>query len=87
VQINEKMGRVNRKTKLLIGAGIILFALFQYYSNSEVNEFTGKKQHISISTEEEVAIGLQAAPSMAQQHGGLYPNQEYQDFVDLLGKN
>lgn len=74
------------KVKLLIGAGIILFALFQYYSKSEVNEFTGKKQHISISTEEEIAIGLQAAPSMAQQHGGLYPDQKFQDFVDMVGQ-
>ena len=80
------MKRGNSKVKLLIGAAIIIFGLFKYYSNSDVNEYTGKKQHISISTEQEVAIGLQSAPQMAQQHGGLYPDQKYQEFVDLVGQ-
>ncbi len=80
------MRRGNSKIKLLIGAGIILFTLFQYYSKSEVNEFTGKKQHISLTIQEEVAIGLQSAPQMAQQHGGLYPDQNYQKFVDKVGR-
>jgi predicted Zn-dependent protease len=80
------MRRGNSKIKLLIGAGIILFTLFQYYSKSEVNEFTGKKQHISLTSEQEIAIGLQSAPQMAQQHGGLYPDQNYQKFVDQVGR-
>jgi len=80
------MRRGNSKIKLLIGAGIVLFTLFQYYSKSEVNEFTGKKQHISLIVQEEVAIGLQSAPQMAQQHSGLYPDQNYQKFVDQVGR-
>ena len=76
----------NSKVKLLIGAGIVIFSLFQYFSNSDVNEFTGKKQHISISVDDEIAIGLQSAPTMAQQHGGLYPDQKYQQFVDQVGR-
>ncbi|SDW37990.1 Peptidase family M48 [Lutibacter oricola] len=80
------MRRGNSKVKLLIGVGIVLFTLFKYYSNSEVNEFTGKKQHISMTTDEEVAIGLQSAPQMAQQHGGLYPDQNYQKMVDRVGQ-
>ncbi|WP_299526903.1 M48 family metalloprotease [uncultured Lutibacter sp.] len=80
------MRRGNIKVKLLVGAAIILFTLFQYYSKSEINEFTGKKQHITLSTEDEIAIGLQSAPKMAQQHGGLYPDQKYQQFVDEVGR-
>jgi len=80
------MRRGNSKVKLLVGAAIILFTLFQYYSKSEVNEFTGKTQHISLTPQEEVAIGLQSAPQMAQQHGGLYPDQNYQKFVDQVGR-
>ena len=79
------MRRGNFKIKLLIGAGIILFSLFKYYSSSEENEITGKTQHISMSTDEEIAIGLQSAPQMAQQHGGLYPSREYQNLVDQVG--
>ena len=79
------MKRGTSKVKLLIGVVIILFTLFQYYSKNEVNEFTGKIQHISLSTEDEIAIDLQSAPQMAQQHGGLYPDQNYQKFVDQVG--
>lgn len=79
------MRRGNSKIKILIGAAIVLFSVFQYYSKSEVNEFTGKKQHISLTVDDEVAIGLQTAPQMAQQHGGLYPDKNYQQFVDMVG--
>ena len=82
----KKMRRGNSKVKLLLGVGIILFGLFKYYSNSEVNEFTGKKQHISMSADQEIALGLQSAPHMAQQHGGLYPDQKFQNFVDEVGR-
>ena len=74
------------KIRLLIGAAIILFSYIQYCSRTETNEFTGKKQHISLTTEEEIAIGLHSAPEMAKQYGGLHPNQEAQDLVDKIGK-
>ena len=73
------------KIRLLIGAGIILFSLFKYYSNRGTNPYTGKKQSIGLTTEEEIAIGLESAPQMAQQHGGLYPDQSAQDLVDRVG--
>ena len=73
------------KIRLLIGVGIILFSLFKYYSNRGTNEYTGKKQSITLTTDEEIAIGLQSAPTMAQQHGGLYPDQKAQDLVDEIG--
>ena len=31
-------------------------------------------------------MGIQAAPQMAQQHGGLYPDERYQAFVDQVGQ-
>ena len=77
--------RGNFKIRLLIFAGIALFSLFKYWSNSEVNEYTGKKQHITLTPNQEVRMGLQSAPRMAQQHGGLYPNEEYQALVDKIG--
>jgi len=78
-------GRGGLKIRLIIGAGIILFTLFKYYANRGTNPYTGKKQSIALTTEEEIAIGLQSAPKMAQQHGGLYPDQEAQDLVDRVG--
>jgi len=75
------------KIRLLIGVGIILFSLFKYYSNRGTNPYTGKKQSITLSTEDEIAIGLQSAPQMAQQHGGLYPDQKSQDLIDKIGND
>jgi predicted Zn-dependent protease len=79
------MRRGNNKVKLLIGAGIIVFAVIKFCSSAEVNPYTGEKQHIALNEEQEIALGLQAAPQMAQQHGGLYPNENYQAFVDQVG--
>ncbi|PTM10984.1 MAG: peptidase M48 Ste24p [Bacteroidetes bacterium] len=79
------MRRGNSKVKLLIGACIVLFAVIKYCSSAEVNPYTGEKQHIALNEEQEIALGLQAAPSMAQQHGGLYQNENYQAFVDEVG--
>jgi predicted Zn-dependent protease len=79
------MRRGNSKVKLLIGAAIILFAVIKYCSSAEVNPYTGEKQYIALNEEQEIALGLQAAPQMAQQHGGLYPNENYQAFVDQVG--
>lgn len=81
------MRRGNLKIRLLIGAGIILFSLFKYYSNRETNPYTGKKQSITLTPKDEIAIGLRSAPQMAQQHGGLYPSQEAQELVDRVGNS
>lgn len=80
------MRRGNNKIRLLIGAGIVLFAVIKYCSSAEVNPYTNEKQYIALTEEQEIAMGLQAAPQMAQQHGGLYPSNEYQAFVDQVGQ-
>jgi predicted Zn-dependent protease len=38
-----------------------------------------------MTAEQEIAIGLQSAPQMAQQHGGLYPDEQLQALVDAVG--
>lgn len=76
----------NLKIRLIIGAAIILFSYVKYCSRSETNEYTGKQQHISLSTDEEIAIGLQSAPEMASQYGGLYPGQDDQNKVKAIGQ-
>ena len=79
------MRRGSLKTRLLIGLAIAAFFGVKYCNQRQVNEYTGRTQAISITTEQEIAIGIQSAPQMAQQHGGLYPNNQYQAFVDEVG--
>lgn len=79
------MRRGNFKVRILIFAAIAGFALIRKCSQEEVNPYTGKKQAISLTPDQEIAIGLQSAPSMAQQHGGLHPDTGYQALVDNVG--
>ena len=78
--------RGKSRIKLFIGLAIALFAIIKYCASSDKNPYTGKDQHISLTPEEEIAIGLQSAPQMAQQHGGLYPDNKYQAMVDAVGE-
>ncbi|MGG6230133.1 M48 family metalloprotease [Tenacibaculum sp. SDUM215027] len=73
------------KTRLLIGIAIVAFAYLRKCSQQETNPYTGKTQAVSLSPEQEIAIGLQQAPIMTQQHGGLYPNENAQVLVDKIG--
>ena len=79
------MRRGNLKIRLLIGVAIVAFAFVKKCNQQEINEFTGRKQTITMTPEQEIAIGLQSAPQMAQQHGGLHPNNQYQAIVDNVG--
>lgn len=75
-----------------IGGGLILavilagFALCKYYSSSQFNEVTGKTQHISITAEQEIALGLESTPAMIEQFGGLHPSEEGQELVKSVGQ-
>lgn len=79
------MRRGNFKVRLLIGVAIVAFAFIRRCSQQETNPYTGRTQAISLSPEQEIAIGLQSAPGMAQQHGGLHPDNRYQTLVDNVG--
>jgi predicted Zn-dependent protease len=57
-------------TRVLLALAIVGFALFKYFSQTEVNPVTGEKQHIAMTADQEVALGLEAAPEMAAQMGG-----------------
>ena len=74
------------KIRIFIGLAIVVFAFIQRWSNRETNPYTGREQTINMSTDQEIAIGLQSAPQMIQEFGGLYPDQRLQTLVDAVGK-
>ena len=41
-----------------------------YFFNTQVNPVTGEKQRVAMSVDQEMALGLQAAPEMASKMGG-----------------
>jgi predicted Zn-dependent protease len=77
--------RGGSKVRLVIAAVIALFSVISYYRLSQPNPITGRAQHISTSPQEEVALGLQAAPEMAAQFGGEDPDPKAQALVDEIG--
>ena len=80
-----RVGRSGGGGRLLIGLVMMGFALFSYFASSEYNPVTGENQYIGLTTHQEIALGLQAAPDMIQRHGGLHPDAQAQAVVDRLG--
>lgn len=78
-------GRRGGKGRLLIGVVVAAFALLSYCSSKEYNPITGEEQYISLTPKQEIALGLQSTPQMIEQHGGLYPDENLQEFVDSVG--
>lgn len=72
---------------LIIAVVMAGFALFKYYGQSSVNDVTGETQHISMSPEQEIAMGLQSAPEMAQEFGGLSNDQQATAIVKQVGRD
>jgi predicted Zn-dependent protease len=73
----------------LIGALVIaLLGGVIYLSQTQVNPVTGKKQHVAMSVDQEMALGLQAAPQMAEQMGGdVSPREDPRAaLVDEVGR-
>ncbi len=77
-------GGLNKGT-IIIAIVLAGFALLRHYSNSEINEFTGERQVVTLSVDQEIALGLQSAPQMAAQHGGLHPDPDGQALIDRVG--
>lgn len=83
-------GRTRRRlgvpiARLLLAVGIVFFSLITYFGSRQDNPVTGEAQFIGITVEQEIALGLQAAPELAAQFGGLDPNESMQSLVDRIG--
>lgn len=73
--------------RIIIAIIIALFGVVSYYSNSSINPVTGEKQHVRMSPKEEIALGLQTAPRMASEMGGLVqPNDPLAKLVKSIGQ-
>ncbi|MEM7484996.1 MAG: M48 family metalloprotease [Bacteroidota bacterium] len=80
------MRRGSWKIRIFIGLAIIAFAFFKRCNDKQENPYTGRVQNINMTADQEIAIGLESAPQMAQKHGGLYPDARMQSLVDAVGK-
>ena len=71
--------------RLVIGGIFALFGMFNYFTNVSENPITGERQRVQLTPQQEIVIGRQSAPKMAEQHGNLYPDRALQDYIDEVG--
>lgn len=73
--------------RLLIFLLIAGFFAFKYFVlDRNQNEITGEVQRVSLTPEQEVQLGLQAAPQMAAQHGGVHPDPRAVQHLRDIGQ-
>ncbi|MCA1994291.1 MAG: M48 family metallopeptidase [Coleofasciculus sp. S288] len=72
--------------RLAIGLLFALFGFISYCSNVSHNPITGEQQRVQLTPRQEVVLGVQARQEMAAQHGGLYPDETLQAYIDRVGE-
>ena len=75
-----------RRGSLVLGLIIAAFAIFSYYNSKEYNPITGETQRIALSKDQEIALGLQAAPEMSGQYGGMDSDPGANARVESIGR-
>ncbi|MCJ8166222.1 M48 family metallopeptidase [Pontibacter sp. E15-1] len=72
--------------KFIVALLLAAVSLVTYWCNTQENEFTGESQHVDMTVDQEIALGLQAAPQMAEQYGGLHADREAAQSVKAIGQ-
>ncbi|MBA3872991.1 MAG: M48 family metalloprotease [Chloroflexota bacterium] len=73
--------------RLILGVVIAIISIISYVASRSVNPVTGENQYLSLTPDQEIALGLQSAPEMIQEFGGLSTDQNAQNTVDNIGMN
>lgn len=85
-EIGSRRG-ISISPRLIIALLIAGFSIISYFASSSYNPITEKKQHLDMTPRQEIAIGLQSAPSMEQQYGGLSTDAAASAEVSAVGQD
>lgn len=72
--------------RVIIGLIVAVVTLLGYYFNTSTNPVTGEKQHVNMTADQEIALGVQAAPEMEQQYGGESQDPRATAAVQQVGQ-
>jgi len=72
--------------RIFLALAVAAFAIISFLGSKEYNPVTGEDQYVTITKEQEIALGLQSVPEMEAQFGGLDPDDRYQQVVQLIGE-
>lgn len=78
-------GRSSGMARIGMAVVVAAIAICSFLGSRSYNPITGEDQYISLTPNQEIAMGLQAAPEMIQEYGGLAPDPREQDVVDRVG--
>lgn len=73
------------KIRVILAAIIALVVGASYFLKSSENPITGETQRVALSPEQEIALGLNSAPQMAAQFGGVSRNEQSARLVQNIG--
>ena len=72
--------------RMLMALVVLAIPLVTFLKNCQVNPMTGRRQSISMTAEQEIQLGIQAAPEMIQQHHGIDSDPRVRDAVEQIGQ-
>jgi predicted Zn-dependent protease len=72
--------------RIVIALAVAAFAIISFVGSKQTNPVTGQEQYISITKDQEIALGLQSAPEMEAAFGGLEADARYQNALQLIGE-
>ncbi|RLT44937.1 MAG: M48 family peptidase [Chloroflexi bacterium] len=81
----QSSARRGGSSRILIAVIIAVISLITYFGSRQYNEVTDEVQYIDVTVAQEIALGLQAAPQMAQQYGGESPDRQLREMVERIG--
>jgi predicted Zn-dependent protease len=74
--------------RIIIALVIAVGGVISYIAKRSVNPVTGETQHVAMNASQEIALGLEAAPQMAQQMGGdVALSDSRAAIVDEVGRH
>ena len=79
--------RMGCTARLVIALVFVAFGVIKFLASTSVvtNAYTGEKQRLALSPNQEVQLGLQSVPKMIQMHGGQHADPRAQAMVDQVG--
>ena len=71
--------------RVVIALIFAAFAVISYYARMQPNPVTNKSQSIPWTVDQEIALGMQSAPGMAQEFGGESTDSKDRLLVETVG--
>ena len=74
------------KIRAFLALALALFTFVSYLMKGAKNPVTGERQRVSLTVDQEIALGLESRSEMAAQHGGLHSDTRARAEVDRIGR-